>query len=124
MLEKKLHYPVTMWTMRVNGHFFWMLEKEKSIIIVKENDLTASILVSKKALAKLGYNAFEGTSSETGGYDFSDVSVVGDKGYIEIHQVVRAPQEDIGWRYAYRRVRTVVYETTIGSDELKVLYQY
>ena len=41
-----------------------------------------------------------------------------------VEKIEIAPEASIGWRTAYRRVETVVYQTKIGSDQLVELYRY
>ena len=94
------------------------------IVTVLEGAGETSVLATQETLAGLGYFSFDGNERATGGFKISDVTVVGDNAYIEIHQFTRAKEADIGYVYGFRRIKTVVYETEIGSDELSVLYKY
>lgn len=87
-------------------------------------DDEASILATAETLKSLGYNAFNGHENPVGGFRIGDVDVVGDKAYIEINQFVRAQEADFYHVYGFRRTKTVVYETVIGTDELHVMYEY
>ena len=87
-------------------------------------DDEASILATAETLKSLGYNAFNGHENPAGGFRIGDVDVAGDKAYIEINEFVRAQEADFYHVYGFRRTKTVVYETVIGTDELHVMYEY
>ena len=87
-------------------------------------DNEVSTLATAETLKSFGYYAFNGHENPSGGFRIGDVDVAGEKAYIEIHQFARAQEADFHYVYGFKRMKTIVYETVIGSDELNVLYEY
>lgn len=95
-----------------------------NLVTLVGTDDEVSLLATEETLKSFGYYALNGHENPTGGFRIGDVDVAGERAYIEIHQFVRANEADYHYVYGFRRTKTVVYETVIGSDELNVLYQY
>lgn len=83
-----------------------------------------SILATAEKWKSFGYDSLNGHENPAGGFRIGEVDVAGEKAYIEIHQFIRNQKEDIGYVYGFDRLKTVVYETVLDSDELNVLYEY
>ena len=102
-----------------NGYAFW----NGDIVVYKDKQAVLSKIADQQTLASMGYTNFDGY--ETGdGHAIQYVEVVGDMAYISVEKIEVAPEASIGWRTAYRRVETVVYQTKIGSNQLVELYRY
>lgn len=54
-----------------------------------------------------------------------DVSAVGNQLYFTLDYGVHTPENDIGWRYSYRRQTSVFYRRTRGTDQpAEIVYSY
>lgn len=95
-----------------------------NLVTLVGTDDAVSTLATAETLKNLGYDAFNGHENPNGGFRIGDIDVAGPRAYIEIHQFIRDTEADFYHVYGFRRMKTVVYETVIGSDELNVLYQY
>lgn len=93
------------------------------VVVNKNGEITPSIVISQATLSEYGYTNLD--AYDTGaGHAIQYVEVVGEKAYIAIEEIVEDPENSIGWRTAYKRGITVIYETVVGSDELVEVYRY
>lgn len=53
-----------------------------------------------------------------------DYTVIGRDIYIVLDYGEHYPEEDIGWRYAYKRLKTVCFKYNIDTDEITELYSF
>ena len=49
---------------------------------------------------------------------------IGDKLYIVIDNGIHYPAGDIGWRYSYRRIKTVAFKYDLGSGKIEKIYEF
>lgn len=94
-----------------------------NVVVCQKDEVGVSTVISAATLQNKGYTGFDGYSTGNG-YAIQYVEVVGDIAYISVEKIEEDPENSIGWRTAYRRAETVIYETRIGSDQLTELYRY
>ncbi len=92
---------------------------------VSENSPELSTVATASLLATLGYSDLNNISdSVEHSYKLANFNLVKDRAWFEVVEIVQDDSRSMGWRQGYARIRTDVYTTVVGTDEITLLYTY
>lgn len=92
-----------------NGLVYTNPETGKETTIITEDEL----------ISKLGFK-----KDEDGIYEVYSADVIGDEIYITVDSGTHNPEEDMGWRYSYKRSKTVAFKYNIKTSDIKKIYEF
>lgn len=85
------------------------LSTGKETTIITEDELTS----------KLGFK-----KDDDGVYEVYSADVIGEEIYIILDSGTHNPEEDIEWRYSYKRTKTVAFKYNKNTSEIKKIYEF
>lgn len=78
-----------------------------------------TILTEKEINAKFGF-----TLDDEHTINLAESAIIGNEIYVTLDYGVHYSQEDIGWRYAYKRQKTVCFKYNTNTKEITELYKF
>ena len=81
---------------------------------------TTEIITYKELSKKLGIEVDDGEYTMS----IYSADVMGTELYIILDSGVHNPAEDMGWRYSYKREKTVAFKYDLEKEEIEVIYEY
>ena len=67
---------------------------------------------------------FEFTSDDEHTINLAESAIIGNEIYVTLDYGVHYSQEDMGWRYAYKRQKTVCFKYNTDTKEITELYKF
>ncbi len=78
-----------------------------------------TLLSKDELVSKLGFK-----EDDDGTYGVYSADVIGDEIYVTIDSGTHNPSEDIGWRYSYKRVKTIAFKYNLKENSIEKIYEF
>lgn len=90
------------------------------LVYVDESTKERKTILTQKEINE----KFEFTSDDEHTINLAESAIIGNEIYVTLDYGVHYSQEDIGWRYAYKRQKTVCFKYNTDTKEITELYKF
>ena len=94
----------------------WCLECAAIMYVVGKDKVSFGISVYSEK--------FEFISDDEHTINLAESAIIGNEIYVTLDYGVHYSQEDMGWRYAYKRQKTVCFKYNTDTKEITELYKF